>query len=495
MEERGITGQLSDRDLIDYLHSWGLREFDDEQAYFQWQRQSLSQQDLLELQSLVEQRQGGANERADIQFYDLLAKPTVLPILYSQRFNYFQKTCSLISSRLPSKGRVLDFGCGVGILTSYYARRHPELQFVGIDRSVRSIEMAQCEAKRRQLRNVCYRVFQDIGSHDKEVFDCILSTQALFQSEQEPGLPSKNWGTFERDIDPARQEALEIQTGLKKRLEALLALLAPAGKLICLEKTWNLGRRIFFQRALRGKDLGPLSEPVPCSYHELGEMNIDGPLFEVSRASANEPMIWHENPFHRDGETLYQCVGGRAEQMAMSLGTTENQEMFEGQHPHWGAWTFQFGVWEQVLAWSFCKTASGFRGLMLGSWQEKDLLFQLTQQVKNLNDGEFNDLLQDCWGSPRNMTRQEASPGYENHFASAQNIYERLPQKVILQEQTFADGQGKEMHLEVGTTQSLIYFYWANTFDQRQLVLMDEAGRHMLNEYYQESLQDAQRAS
>ena len=68
----------SDETLIRYLQSWGLREFHDEASYYEWQRATLSQEDLQALQSLVQQRQGGENKEADIQFYDLLANPPFL---------------------------------------------------------------------------------------------------------------------------------------------------------------------------------------------------------------------------------------------------------------------------------------------------------------------------------------------------------------------------------------------------------------------------------
>ena len=194
MEDGGRTPQESDETLIRYLQSWGLREFHDEASYYEWQRATLSQEDLQALQLLVQQRQGGENKEADIQFYDLLANPPFLSVLYSQRFDYYLKIGSLISTRLVSAEHVLDFGCGVGILTCFFAQQHPETQFVGIDRSIRSIEIARCEAEKRHISNVQFRVSQDLGASIPALYDCIISTQALLQSEREPGLPSKIGG-------------------------------------------------------------------------------------------------------------------------------------------------------------------------------------------------------------------------------------------------------------------------------------------------------------
>ena len=110
-------------------------------------------------------------------------------------------------------------------------------------------------------------------------------------------------------------------------------------------------------------------------------------------------------------------------------------------------------------------------------------------------DSEFEEFLHNGWGHLGDDTQKDSSPGYENHCHSAQTIYEALPRKIIQQESMFSEGQGREMHVEVGTTKSFRYLYWANTLDQRQLVLMDEKGAEMLNEYYRESLEAAQGSS
>ncbi len=493
MENGGTTPPWLEAELVRYLQSWGLQEFHDEASYYDWQRENLSSQDLQKLQSLVEQRQGGENEEADTAFYDSLAIPPFLSILYSQRFDYFRQIALLLCPRLSPAEQILDFGCGVGILTCFLAQQYPEIQFVGMDRSSRSIDVARGEAHKRQLSNVQFRIGHD--HHAPVSYDCILSTQVLLQSEREPGLPSQDWRSFERSNDLFRQEKLENQTGLNQRLDSLARMLSPHGRLICFEKTWNLGRRIFFQRALSRQGFSPVSNPVPCSYQELGEPRIDGPMYELSRISVTKKSAWNEGPFYGGGETLYRCVGAIAERMGMELRVSQSQEKVSGQHDTVGPWSVQFGVWEEVLAWGLCETESGFRGLLIASEGEKEMIFSLLREAKSLRDSDFADLLQHCWGNVRDVPQNDSIPGYENHLSSAQDIYQALPSKMVQQESTFADGEGKEMHIEIGTTKTLFYLYWANTFDQRQLLLMDEHGGEILREYYQESLEEARNTS
>ncbi len=478
-----------------YLQSWGLREFHDEDAYYEWQRETLSPQDLRLLHTLVEQRQGGENKQADIQFYDVLATPPFLPVLYSQRFDYFRQTALVLSPRLSSASNVLDFGCGVGILVCLLAQQHPETYFVGVDRSARSLETAQSYAKKNQISNIRFIMSSDWKISPVDSYDCIVSTQALFQSECEPGLPSRNWRTFKRDQILLRQEELENRTGLKQRLDRLLRMLAPEGRLICYEKTWNLGRRILFQRALSARQLFPVCTPVLCSYKELGEAKSDGPLFEVSRSTGPAFVAWNEDPYIVEGESLYRCVGDLATRMSQAVDTHQHQKAVHGQHGKYGSWSFTIGLWEEVLAWGFCETESGFRGMLLGSVRDQDLIAQLLNKIKNGTSRVFEEFLQSGWDNVEMNVQGTSSPGYENHFSSAAGIYEALPQKIIQQEATFSEGPGREMHIEMGQTLKFRYLYWANTFDQRQLILVDDSGMEMLNNYYLESIQAAQESA
>ncbi len=492
MADGGKTRQQLDESLIQYLQSWGLKRFSDEASYHEWQSATLPSHDLQALQSLVERRHGGENEEADIQFYDLLAKLPLLPVLYSQRFDYYLKIGTLLSQRLFSAKRVLDFGCGVGILTCFYAQEHPDVEFLGIDRSERSIEMAQAEARKRHLSNVQFRVATGAILPSDGLYDCILSTQVLFQSEQEPGLPSLNWQTFEREQDLGRQRELEGRTGLATRLDAVLLALSPDGRLICFEKTWNLGRRIYFQRAMCRRRLFPVVDSVPCSFQELGEWRMDGPIYEVSRHEVPGVSQWNEAPYQSHGETLYRCAGLRARRMGEALGVKHPRQTARGEHGIYGSWLFEIGVWEETLSWGWLETESGFSGLVLGSYEEGQIIVQLLEKVRNLPESEFEEFLHNSWSVCLDDSPNDYIPGYENHTSSAQAIFVRLPQKTIQQEATFTDGHGKEMHIETGSTKGLHYLYWANTYDQRQLVLMDETGRKMLHEYYQESLEAAQ---
>jgi hypothetical protein len=142
--------------------------------------------------------------------------------------------------------------------------------------------------------------------------------------------------------------------------------------------------------------------------------------------------------------------------------------------------------------WGFYENSFGFKGLVVGGAIDKILLLQLVETVKQINEADYERLIRDFWGNMAQDNDDRSIPCYENHLSSAQILYEALPSKHIQQEATFQEGQGREMHLELGTTKKFSYLYWANTFDQRQLVLIDEDRVPILEAYYRECLETPQ---
>ena len=79
-------------------------------------------------------------------------------------------------------------------------------------------------------------------------------------------------------------------------------------------------------------------------------------------------------------------------------------------------------------------------------------------------------------------------PLYENHWPSAQQAWEALADRLVRQEETRRESDGRQLHVELGSAEGLVYLYCANTFDQRQLILVEESRSGMLESYYREIL-------
>ncbi len=381
--------------LRQHLADWGLRRFDSDAEYFQWQRETLSAADLTRLHQAVRDKHapaGGA--KADTAFYDLTATARFVPPLYSQRYDYYLEIGPRVAERLAGATQVLDVGCGIGMLTTWYARQWPTVRFVGVDRSSASIALATERAKAMGLGNVRFEGVDLDRDSLTDSFDVIVATHALVQSEQEPGIPSLNWQTFERARDPQVQTEFERRTGIGARVDRLVKALASGGRLILFEKTRQLARRVPFQRALAGRGLALLEQPELIRYQVVEEIADDGPFYTVG-AKATAPVAWDESP-------------------------------------------------------------------------EDDLPVEL----------DLTSLSQ--------QTGEGEAPLYETHAASAQQQWVRLPAKQVVAAFTREGTGGRQLHAEYGTSSGLTYLYVANTFDQRQLVLIEPARAAVLEGYYAE---------
>lgn len=383
--------------LADHLREWGLRRFESDQAYFRWQRETLPAKDITELNRLVERKQTSTGVGEEIAFYDFTAKPHILPVLYSQRYDYYLVVGPLVAERIGGARSILDFGCGVGLLTTFYARQFPDRSFMGVDRSVASVAVAQERAAALGLNNVRFKRLDMQQDRLTGTYDLIVATHALLQAENDLGLPSLNWQTFERGKDPVLQLAFEQRTGLSPRLDRLCAALTPEGRFITFEKTRLLARRIPFQRTLAARGLRLLEPPRPIRYLLVEEVTDDGPLYVLGLAPSQVGVAWDESP------------------------ETDASDMLD-----------------------------------LSSLKHKAVATD--------------------------------EPLYENHRASAQRIWKQLPGRQVLKETTRQEPDGRQMRVELGTMQDFTYLYFANTFDQRQLVIMEPKRASLLEQYYQELL-------
>lgn len=382
--------------LHQHLAFWGLKRFDSDDAYFRWQRQSLTAEDLSLLHRHVQQKRQGTSAD-EIAFYDATADPRILPVLHSQRYEYYLTVGTLTAERIGRATSVLDFGCGIGVLTTFYARQFPHVSFLGIDRSPESLRRAEERTVALGLRNVRFECLDIVERRTSVTVDLVVATHALLQAEQDPGLPSRDWRTFERDRDTDSQRRFEERTGVGPRLDALCSLLAARGRMVVFEKTRQLSRRVPFQRALAARGLIQTEPPRPIRYSLVEEIAEDGPFYTLQK-NGDDALEWDEAPEPDDGPP------------------------------------FEPGVEPPAIG------------------------------------GE--------------------APLYENHYPSAQTVWQDLGGRVIIKERTLWETDGRQLHAEYGWCDAGQYLYCANAFDRRQLVIVEPDRGAMLETYYQEIVGD-----
>ena len=477
---------MAELDIARHLAAWGLRNFPDEDSYYAWQRQSLSGERLRLLQQAAQTRHEGGG--ADQAFYDLAASPDVLPVLYSQRYGYYHVLGPAIVNVLEGARRVLDVGCGVGVLTTWYATCFPNVTFLGIDRSLKSIEVARRYAQSVHLENVSF-AHCEIPQHEiSGTFDTIVSTQTLFQSESDPGLPSRSWTIFERARDERQQRALEERTGIGPRLDWLVNVLVPSGRFVFFEKAVHLGRRVLFQRALETRGCAAVAEPLLLAYAELGEPVQEGPLYVMKRGSAFPAVALREDVRHDPRQGLYRCQGAHADFVYARLPKDGAQsEKTVAQSGDKNGW-YETGRTGGGLGYVRLMIHGTFSGLLVGMAEVQPLMVELVRHALQHGQEPVETRLTRLWPEQASESAEQ-TPLYENHFPVAEQVWRKLPDRVVLREQTDEEADGRQRHIEYGRCAGNVhYLYWANTFDQRQIVIMEQARRALLETYYSEAI-------
>ena len=473
-----------------HLAQWGLRPFDEEEAYDVWQRQTLSGHHLLGLQQAAQRRSDESDARADRDFYDLVASPDILPIVYSQRYGYYQTLGPAIAKCLEGAHRVMDVGCGVGILTTWYAACFPDITFLGVDRSLKSIEAARQVAQSLHLSNVSFEPCEIPQQAIPGGFGTIVSTQTLFQSESDPGLPSRHWSTFERDHDDRQQRSLETRTGIGPRLDCLSQGLAPSGRLVLFEKAFHLGRRLLFQRALGARGFGAVEDPRLLIYSELGETVEEGPLYVMKKDSTASAVALDETMKHDPRQDLYYCQGHPADIVYARLPKSEvRSEAVSEQVRKQGGYD-ETGRTAGGLAYVRLVIPGIFSGLIVGLREFQSLMVEMVRHAVQQGQPEepLERRLKRVWTEPESDPPDQ-TPLYENHGPGAQQVWQQLPDRIVLRQKTDEEADGRQRHVEYGSCDgNFHYLYWANTFDQRQIVIMDQARRALLETYFAESI-------
>ena len=114
------------------------------------------------------------------------------------------------------------------------------------------------------------------------------------------------------------------------------------------------------------------------------------------------------------------------------------------------------------------------------------------KEHKDGTDWRFITLVRPDEGRPFDRTKLKTgstdpdAPLYENHCPSAQLVWTQLHEKQVFKETTSQEPDGRQVHVELGEAEEGIYLYCANTFDQRQLVIVEPARKGMLESYYKE---------
>lgn len=125
--------------------------------------------------------------RAIIASYD----SAIVRAYCTVRFTILRQTfLEEIDQYLPTRGRILDLGCGFGLFSLFFASAAREREVVGVDLDEKRVDTARLTAKRLGLSNVSYHHGDVVTWAADGSFDAIYSLDVLHHvpAEAVPGL-------------------------------------------------------------------------------------------------------------------------------------------------------------------------------------------------------------------------------------------------------------------------------------------------------------------
>lgn len=162
-----------------HLESFGLQHFDSED-YWVWGGKELHPQLLQELERLRRPVQTGNPTGPQLRrFIDFIADPKIAAVVNSMQADALRACGEAIASRLTGSNRVLDVGCGLGYLTTFYALSETSRQVLGLDQSLPTIKRARSLAVERGIRNVAYDPGDITRTTPQGDFDVVACSQTL----------------------------------------------------------------------------------------------------------------------------------------------------------------------------------------------------------------------------------------------------------------------------------------------------------------------------
>ncbi|CAL96157.1 hypothetical methyltransferase [Azoarcus olearius] len=133
-----------------------------------------------------------------LAFYEFIARPDLAPLIHAGKADAIRVTGEFVAARLGGE-RILDLGCNIGYLTSWYARCRPGAEVWGIDVSPSSIEQARRFATRLGLANLRYAATDARRYVADPPFDTIVDTQGLIEPDVDPALLRQLFGWLRPD--------------------------------------------------------------------------------------------------------------------------------------------------------------------------------------------------------------------------------------------------------------------------------------------------------
>jgi SAM-dependent methyltransferase len=223
------------QDLVEHLNLYGIRQFYDDR-YWQWGGEQLGDRNAQTLNRLrAPLQEGCATAEEMCKFYDFISEPNIGAVVHSSKADAIRASGEAIEGRLGARARILDLGCGLGYLTTWYASLNSDRHVIGVDISEKSVRQARRLARRLCIRNVEFLVADIADKIPGGIHDAVVDSQCLST------LTSYSPDAFSRSLTNLR------------------SILTPDGILICVSAIGDSPSAHEFIEGLRKSGFGILS--------------------------------------------------------------------------------------------------------------------------------------------------------------------------------------------------------------------------------------------
>lgn len=166
--------------LSAHLAAYGLRDFFSSAHYLHWAGQQLGEPCARRMDLLRRPLEKDEARPDDVlRFYDFIADPAIASVVHSMKTDAIRAGGEAVGERIGRNNKVLDLGCNIGYLSTWYARCG-DTRVTGVDVSARSIATAQQMAATLRCPTVRF-VAGDIRKLFRgERFDAIIDTQTIY---------------------------------------------------------------------------------------------------------------------------------------------------------------------------------------------------------------------------------------------------------------------------------------------------------------------------
>lgn len=169
--------------LESHLVNYGLRFFNSIDDYNLWFKSQLNSNKIADdtkkkYLNYIYKNNKYYSYKLPLEFYDLIANNQILFLItLSMKSKDILLSGNSIIKSLRPNSNILDFGCSLGYLTSFYSTIIKDLNAIGYDESKKSIDRASKLFHKKKYPNLTFT--SNINKIKHEIFDYIVDTQCL----------------------------------------------------------------------------------------------------------------------------------------------------------------------------------------------------------------------------------------------------------------------------------------------------------------------------